>query len=244
MKIAIVGQDSLALATAECCRRHFDVLPAPSGSADILWVCYDTPIGENGPDVEWVLARIRTDLAGIDPTVLVLISSQLPVGTTARLEKEFPAFTFAHSPENIRVANAVADFEDQARIVVGVRSTQDNKLLQKLFSPFTKNIIFTDIETAEMAKSALNCYLAMSIAYINEIARICAVVGADPNVVSLALRTDARVSPKAPLRPGAPFGGGHLERELFTMNRLADKHGIPTPILSHILESNAAVTPA
>jgi UDPglucose 6-dehydrogenase len=244
MKIAVTGNDSLAQAASICCRRHFDLLATPSPSADVLWVCHDTPIGpDNRPDVDFVVARIREELAKIDPTVLVLVSSQIPVGTTWKLEKEFPQFTFAHSPENIRVANAVADFENQSRVVVGMRSISDvdRRLLTRLFDPFTDNLIFTDPETAEMAKTALNCYLAMSIAYINEIARVCAAVGADANVVSMALRTDARVSPKAPLRPGAPFGGGHLERELFTVNEVARACGLSVPILEHIAESNAIV---
>lgn len=245
MKIAITGTDSLAGATAECCRRHFTVLSSPSPKADILWVCHDTPIGVNGePDVEWVLARIRDEIGQIDPRVLVLVSSQLPVGTTARLERDHPAFTFAHSPENIRVANAVADFENQSRVVVGARAlgAKDKRRIERLFAPFTTRLIFTDPETAEMSKTALNCYLAVSIAFINEIARVCAEVGADANTVSLALKSDPRVSPKAPLRPGPAFGGGHLERELFSVNRLANEKRLDLPILSHVLESNAVAT--
>ena len=239
MKLSIVGQDSLALATATCCRRHFDVLAEPGVTADILWVCYDTPTGpDNRPDADWVCAKIHGHLGQIDPTVPVLISSQLPVGTTARLEKDHPAFTFAYSPENIRVANAVSDFENQARVVVGVRNDDNNSLLNKLCAPFTRNIIFTTPETAEMSKTALNCFLALQIAWINEIARVCETVGADASVVSQAVRSDARVSPKAPLRPGAPFGGGHLERELFTLGELAMTHGVCIPIITHINESN------
>lgn len=239
MKLAIVGNDTLALATSTCCRRHFDVLPSPHPSADILWVCYDTPMGENHrPDTDWVIDKIAGHLAQIDPTVLVLVSSQIPVGTTGYLEKAHPAFTFAYSPENIRVANAVSDFENQSRVIVGVRTQENNKLLERLFAPFTKNVIFTNPETAEMAKSALNCFLALQIAYINEIARICETVGADANMVSQAIRTDSRVSPKAPLRPGAPFGLGHLERELFTMSEIAMSHGVSIPIITHINESN------
>jgi UDP-glucose 6-dehydrogenase len=83
-----------------------------------------------------------------------------------------------------------------------------------------------------MCKHALNTFLGLQIAFINEVAHICAAVGADPATVSLALRTDHRVSLKAPLRPGAPFSGGHLARDI---NTLATFH---TPLISHILESN------
>lgn len=241
MAVFVKGQDTLAAATLECCKEHFLCNPPIIDDSDVLWICYDTPIAESGePDVEWVVNKIRDDvrtLGNFRP--LILISSQLPVGTTARLEKEFPDKTFAHSPENIRVATAVADFKKQARIVVGRRDDSRDYVIKKLLSPFTDNIILTDTETAEMVKHALNCYLGMSIAFANEIARICKSVGADANAVSVGLKTDQRVSPKAPLRPGAPFGGGHLARDIFTMAKLCKDRGISAPIISSITESNS-----
>lgn len=238
--VFIIGEGTLAAATRECCSRHFLCDSPIISDEDVLWICHDTPLGANDePDTEWVMNQIRDQVRLLGSMMpLILISSQLPVGTTARLEGEYPQHTFAHSPENIRVASGVADFENQARIVVGIRCSTWNNTLAELFSPFTKNIIFTDPESAEMVKHAINCYLGMSIAFANEVARICSVVGADIAKVSEGLRTDARVSPRAPLRPGAPFGGGHLARDIFTMTRIAREKRISLPIIEHIAESN------
>lgn len=240
MIVSVIGQDTLAAATLECCLRHFAAHPYPMTVADVIWFCYDTPIGRNDePDVEWVMGKIRDQLHWVGTGTIVLISSQIPVGSTKILEVEFPHLTFAYQPENIRVKTAVADFKDQARVVIGTRGNDLHKqILSELFAPFTKKIIFTDPETAEMSKAALNCWLAMNIAFINEIGRVCAVVGADVAKVSETLLSEARISPKAPLRAGPPFGGGHLAREVFNLTQIAEKNKISIPIISNIKESN------
>lgn len=243
LKVSIIGQDTLAAAIIACCKRHFDVTIVRDDSADVLWITYDTPIAADGrPDGDWVIDRIREQLVDFGTKPLILISSQLPVGTTAKLEQEFPEYHFAHSPENIRVASGVADFENQARVVVGMRTSNHHAIVEELFAPFTKNLIFTDPETAECVKHFLNCLLGMTIAYANEMSRVCKAVGADPDKVSLALRTDQRFSLKTPLRPGAPFGGGHLARDIFTVNEIADRHGIAIPLIAHIGESNGILS--
>lgn len=239
LTLSIVGQDTLAAATLECCKRHFNVSPYPRADADVLWFCYDTPIGKDDkPDADWVMDRIREVMVDLGTKPLILVSSQVPVGTTAKLEQEFPDYAFAHQPENIRVKSAVADFEDQARVVVGVRTGEYDEVLQELFEPFTDNLIITTPETAEMTKHALNCYLAMCVAFANEIARVCKVVNADANAIAKALRSERRVSPQAPLLPGAPYGGGHLARDIYNVNAIAKEHGVSIPIIAHIKESN------
>lgn len=236
LTVNVVGQSSLAEATRICCQRHFTLTEK---NPDILWVAYDTPIGvSDKPDTDWIVERVKRHIKTITPRTLVLISSQVPVGTTASLEHDFPEYSFAYSPENIRVASAVADFENQARIVVGRRSEHYDFILSQLFSPFSEILIFTDPETAEMVKHSLNVWLAMNIAFINEIARIAAKVGADANIISKALLTERRISSKAPLRPGAPFGLGHLARDIYNLSEIANLVGVSVPIISHIKESN------
>jgi UDPglucose 6-dehydrogenase len=247
-KLCILGQDTLAKAVLECCQRHFCASPVIYREADMIWICHDTPIAAGGePDAEWVIVQIRqalTDWAALDnPAVthpLILISSQMPVGTIARLEKEYPGHTFACSPENLRVATAVADFENQARVVIGTRNDNHKGLLDAVFAPFTKQIIWTTPETAEMVKHTLNCFLGLQIAFINEIAKIAKVVGADVDTITVGLRTDARVSAKAPLKAGGPFGGGHLARDIYTLRHIAWGMGMKVPIIEHIMESNDA----
>lgn len=239
MKLAIVGQDTLAATARQCCAKHFTVLDHTDKNIEVLWVCYDTPLDDRGePDCEWVRARMRRDIFELRSRPVILISSQMPVGTCAKFEAEFPGHTFACSPENIRVAHAVDDFLNQSRVVVGMRSRGHQFLFEELFFPFTKRVIFTDPETAEMVKHALNCFLALQICYINEIGCICREVRADVTALSDALLSERRISPKAPLRAGEPFGGGHLMRDILTLEEIARGRAISIPLIAHIRESN------
>lgn len=245
LQLSITGQNVLAATIAECCARHFGVIRKPLEGCDIMWACYDTPIVGGRPQADKVLQWVADDINALiaenvsKPWPLVLISSQMPVGTIAKFETGFPGWSFACSPENIRVKTAVADFENQARVIIGRRDQRHDQLLADLFAPFTKRPIFTDPETAEMAKHVLNTYLGMSIAFANEMARLCKAAGADDKVVTEALRSDRRISPNAPLLAGGPFATGHLERDIYVLNELAKQHGISVPIIEHILESNS-----
>jgi UDPglucose 6-dehydrogenase len=246
MNLTIIGQDTLAAATTECCRKHFNVQSAPDEDTELIWFCYDTPIGaDDAPDVEWVIDQIGSVLSQIlgHHRPLILVSSQIPVGTMLRLETLWPWFEFAYSPENILVASAVADFTNQARIVVGTRHNGHQELFEKLFFPFTQHIIFTDTETAEMVKHTLNCYLGLCIAFINEIAKVCAAVGVDAGKVSEALLAERRVSPNAPLRPGKPFGLGHIARDIYVLNEVGNAIGLSLPIIENITRSNQCSPP-
>lgn len=235
MKLAIVGQGQLAQVTAICCKPYFEQVQPKD--ADVLWVCYDTPLKVNdAPDVEWVMRQMMTDFLTTNPAAKVLVSSPIRVGTIARLEQMYPQYPFAYSPENIRVAHGVEDFKHQTRIVIGRRTPAYDDTWQILFDPFCSNLIFTDPETAEMCKHALNAYLAMSVAFANEIDRLCKVTGADSAIVTQALLTERRISSQAPLHPGAPYSGGHLARDLHVLTNL--HKGVPIPLLKAIKESN------
>src|SRR5258708_296843 len=121
--------------------------------ADVLWLTYDTPVNDNDEsDVEFVLRNLRRALPHLPNGALVLISAQLPVGTCAKLEKEFPQFHFACSPENLRLGKAIDAFEKAERAVVGIRSDAKKALLEQLFKPFATQTIFMRTESAEMVK--------------------------------------------------------------------------------------------
>jgi UDPglucose 6-dehydrogenase len=207
--------------------------------ADVLWLCYDTPVNENDEsDVEFVLAHLRRALPHLPKGALVLISAQLPVGTCRALETEFPQFQFACSPENLRLGRAIDAFEKAGRVIVGIRDDAKKALLEKLFTPFTPQISFMRTESAEMVKHALNSFLALSITFINEIARLGEHVGADAKEVSAGLKSEPRIGPKAYLGPGGPFAGGTLARDVVTLTRLAAAKNEKISVIPAITQSN------
>jgi UDPglucose 6-dehydrogenase len=207
--------------------------------ADILWLTYDTPVNDQDEsDVALVLDRLRRCLPHLPKGALVLISSQLPVGTCRRLETEFPQFHFACSPENLRLGRALDAFTKAERVVAGIRDEGKKALLQTLFAPFTPQILFMRTESAEMVKHALNSFLAVSITFINEIARLCEQVGADAKEVSAGLKSEARIGPKAYLGPGGPFAGGTLARDVVTLTKLAAETNETLALIPAIKQSN------
>ena len=208
-------------------------------NADLLWVCYDTPVNDRDEsDVSYVLENLRRTLAHLPQTALVLISSQLPVGTCAQLEREFPQRHFACSPENLRLGKAIESFEKAERVVVGTRDLAARPALEKLFAPFTSEILFMRTESAEMVKHALNSFLALSVTFINEVARLCEHVGADAKEVSAGLKSDPRIGPRAYLGPGGPFAGGTLARDVVTLTKLAESKHESVSVIPAIKESN------
>jgi UDPglucose 6-dehydrogenase len=208
-------------------------------NADVLWVCYDTPVNENDEsDVSFVLERVRRCLPHLPSGALVLISSQLPVGTARQLEGEFPKLHFAVSPENLRLGKAIDAFEKAERAIVGIRSDTKRALLEQLFKPIAAQTIFMRTESAEMVKHALNSFLALSITFINEIARVCEHVGADAKEVSVGLKSEPRIGPKAYLGPGGPFAGGTLARDVVTLTKLGATFGESLQLIPAIKQSN------
>jgi UDPglucose 6-dehydrogenase len=207
--------------------------------ADVLWLCYDTPVNENDEsDVDFVLGQLCRALPHLPKGALVLISAQLPVGVCRRLEAEFPDFHFACSPENLRLGKAIDAFEKAERVIVGIRNDAKKLLLEELFAPFTPQILFMRTESAEMMKHALNSFLALSITFINEVARLCEHVGADAKEVSAGLKSEPRIGPKAYLGPGGPFAGGTLARDVVALTQLAAAKNEKISVIPAIKQSN------
>jgi UDPglucose 6-dehydrogenase len=207
--------------------------------ADVLCLTYDTPVNDNDEsDTAFVLDKLRRCLPHLPKGALVLVSSQLPVGTCRELEREFPQFHFACSPENLRLGKALDAFEKAERVVVGIRSDTKRALLEQLFKPFTPQLLFMRTESAEMVKHALNSFLAVSITFINEIARLCELVGADAKEVSAGLKSEARIGPRAYLGPGGPFAGGTLARDVVTLTKLGASQHESLSLIPAIKQSN------
>ena len=211
------------------------------GAADVLWVCYDTPVDENDvADVPFVLERLEACLPALRPDAVVLLSSQVPAGTCRELEARHPGISFAYSPENLRLGKALDVFRHPERIVAGTRTAAAREVLGRLFAPFCEHVIWMRPESAEMTKHGINAWLALSVTFANEIARLCEAVGADAREVEQGLRSEPRIGAKAYIRPGAAFAGGTLARDVVALTRLAREHGEQAAIFPAILAGNEA----
>ncbi len=216
-------------------------------SCELLWVTYDTPVDQDDiADVEFVIRQVETVFAFLPTGCVVLISSQLPVGSTHRLEeayrKSYPdsSIEFACSPENLRLGKAIDVFTKPDRIVVGTSSTPARQRIETLLQPLNAPIEWMSVESAEMVKHALNAFLATSVAFANEIAVLCEAVGADGREVERGLKSEIRIGPRAYLKPGSAFAGGTLARDLQFLSALGRKYDLPTSLSAAVKASNDA----
>lgn len=248
--LAEPGLDEALQAGLASRRLSFTSVPAiAGGGVEILWVTYDTPVDEDDrADVDFVLHQVRRCIPALPPGALILLSSQLPAGTCRLLENEFgerPApgamtkgYRFAVSPENLRLGKALEIFSRPDRVIVGCRDERAKAQLTQLFAPFTSDIVWMRPESAEMTKHALNSFLALSITFMNELARLCERMGADAKEVERGLKSESRIGPKAYLSPGAAFAGGTLARDVVSCIALGEKSGEPLEVFPAIKRSN------
>jgi UDPglucose 6-dehydrogenase len=213
----------------------------------VIWVTYDTPVDEDdNADVDYVVERVSRLFPYLEAGQEVLISSQLPVGTSKRLESMFAqsrsgvAVSFSCSPENLRLGKAISVFTQPDRVVVGTRTEKSRKVFTELLAPFTDHIEWMSVESAEMTKHALNAFLATSVTFINEIASICEQVGADAKEVERGLKSESRIGPKAYLGPGGAFAGGTLARDIAFLTKLGQQNDLPIHLVPAVRVSNDA----
>lgn len=213
---------------------------AAVADAELLWIAYDTPVSEDDrADTGYVEKEIRELLAVARPGLLVQISSQMPAGTIRAMEREHgDRFHFACSPENLRLGQALAYFLKPDRVVVGVRRAEDRVVLERALSPLACPVEWMSVESAEMAKHAINSFLAMSVTFANELAVLCEKVGADGREVERALKTESRIGPKAYVRPGSAFAGGTLARDVVFLSELARRERASIALIPAIQAGN------
>ena len=240
------GLDTLVLAgVASGALRFTTSIADAAAGAEVLWVTFDTPVDDDDrADIEFVSNQVKSVLPALADGTVVLISSQLPVGSIRKLEnfvrENLPnkRMSFACSPENLRLGKALDVFLKPDRIVVGVRSEDDRKKLEKLLLPITGSLEWMSVESAEMTKHAINAFLATSVTFANEIASICEMVGADAKEVERGLKSETRIGPKAYLSPGGPFAGGTLARDIEFLGVATRSGQLATPLLSSVRASN------
>jgi UDPglucose 6-dehydrogenase len=221
-------------------RLRFGTAAADATGVELIWICYDTPVDDNDrPDVASVVERAQRFLAAFGGEATVAVSSQLPVGSIAELERRTGTdrFAFAAIPENLRLGSAIAYFRAPDRFVVGVRGARARSTIERAIGSLAP-LVWMSVESAEMTKHAINAFLATSVAFANELAAVCERVGADAREVERGLKSDVRIGPKAYVRAGEAFAGGTLARDLAFLAALGDRESLALAQLRATAASN------
>lgn len=219
--------------------------PSDLRDSDIIWITYDTSINELGhADVNEIKNKVRKLFPYFKNNALIIISSQIPVGTTQEIINIFQQddkdkhLDFIYSPENLRLGKAIDLFLHPDRIIFGIRNEFNKVTIENFLQPIADKIIWMSVESAEMTKHAINAFLATSIVFINELATLCEHFGADAYSVALGLKTDIRIGTKAYLTPGGSFSGGTLARDVNYLLQASEKKHMGADFFKAILLSN------
>lgn len=214
---------------------------------EVVFSAVGTPPDEDGSaDLKYVLEVARTIGRNINKYVLVVTKSTVPVGTAqkvkAAIQEELDRrgvhldFDVASNPEFLKEGNAVDDFMKPDRVVVGIAGDRAKSIMERLYKPFMMNnyrLIFTDIPSAEMIKYAANSMLATRISFMNDIANLCELVGADVNMVRKGIGSDSRIGSKF-LYPGCGYGGSCFPKDVKALIRTAEKNGYSMRVLKAV----------
>ena len=227
-----------------------DIAHALEGS-DVLFIAVGTPPGEDGSaDLKYVLSVARDCGKYMNDYLLIVTKSTVPVGTAAKVkaavEDELSKrgisveFDIASNPEFLKEGAAIEDFLKPDRIVIGLNSQRAEELMKSLYKPFTLNghpIIFMDITSAEMTKYAANSMLATKISFINDIANLCELVGADVNMVRKGIGSDSRIGTKF-IYPGIGYGGSCFPKDVQALIKTAGEFGYDLRVLKAVVAVN------
>lgn len=219
---------------------------------EVVFTAVGTPPDEDGSaDLKYVLQVAKTIGENLDRYIVVVTKSTVPVGTArkvfstikAELDKRGKGIEFdvASNPEFLKEGNAIKDFMSPDRVVIGVESERAKKLLTKLYKPFLINnfrVIFMDIPSAEMTKYAANSMLATRISFMNDIANLCELVGADVNSVRAGIGSDTRIGRKF-LYAGCGYGGSCFPKDVKALIKTADDNGYSLEVLKAVERVNS-----
>lgn len=246
------GLEDMVQRNVNAGRLHFTTaLENCLDNVDIVFSAVGTPPDEDGSaDLSYVLAVAKTIGANMKKYTLVVTKSTVPVGTAHKVKDTIQAeldkrgvsieFDVASNPEFLKEGNAIDDFMSPDRVVVGVESERAKKLMTKLYKPFmmlNSRVIFMDIPSAEMTKYAANSMLATRISFMNDIANLCELVGADVNMVRDGIGSDSRIGRKF-LYPGCGYGGACFPKDVKALIKTAEQNGYPMRVLKAVEEVN------
>ena len=219
--------------------------------ADVVFGAVGTPPDEDGSaDLKYVLGVAREVGQHMNKYLLMVTKSTVPVGTAEKVRAAIQGeldkrgvnipFDVASNPEFLKEGAAVEDFLKPDRIVVGLDSDKAKKIMDRLYKPFTMNghpVIFMDIISAEMTKYAANSMLATKISFMNDIANLCEIVGADVNFVRKGIGSDRRIGPYF-IYPGTGYGGSCFPKDVKALIMTAEKNSYNMEVLKAVENVN------
>lgn len=243
------GLEDMVIKNYKAGRLQFSTdLSAILNDVDVVFSAVGTPPDEDGSaDLKYVLEVAHTIGKNLTKYVLVVTKSTVPVGTAQLVKKAIQEeldkrglsdlkFDVASNPEFLKEGAAIDDFMSPDRVVVGVESDRAKEVMDRLYKPFTMNnyrIIYTDIPSAEMIKYAANAMLATRISFMNDIANLCDIVGADVNMVRAGIGADNRIGKKF-LYPGCGYGGSCFPKDVKALIRTASSKGYEMKVLKAV----------
>jgi len=245
------GLDDLVARNGAAGRLQFTTAYDPSvGEADLVFIAVGTPTrrGDGHADLVYVYEAARQIAEHLSGYTVIVDKSTVPVGTARQVRRIIGEanpdadFDVASNPEFLREGAAIGDFMRPDRVVLGVESERAEALLRELYRPINlieAPILVTGLESAELVKYASNAFLATKISFINEIANLCELVGADVHAVARGMGMDRRIGGKF-LHPGPGYGGSCFPKDTTALIRIAQEHGAPCRIVEATVEVNAA----
>lgn len=246
------GLDELVIKNVKAGRLKFTTsLPDVINDQEIIFTAVGTPPDEDGSaDLKYVLQVAKTIGEHLNRYLIVVTKSTVPVGTSIKIHDTITAelnkrgvdveFDVASNPEFLKEGNAIKDFMSPDRVVIGVDSERAKKVLTKLYRPFLINnfrVIFMDIPSAEMTKYAANSMLATRISFMNDIANLCELVGADVDKVRAGIGSDTRIGRKF-LYAGCGYGGSCFPKDVKALIKTADDNGYSLEVLKAVERVN------
>lgn len=246
------GLDEMVLRNTKEGRLHFTTdITTCLNDVDIVFSAVGTPPDEDGSaDLKYVLEVARTVGRNMNKYLVLVTKSTVPVGTAKKIKQAIQdeldkrgvsiPFDVASNPEFLKEGAAIKDFMSPDRVVIGVESEKAKEMMTRLYRPMMLNnfrVIFTDIPSAEMIKYAANSMLATRISFMNDIANLCELVGADVNMVRKGIGADTRIGNKF-LYPGCGYGGSCFPKDVKALIKTAEKNGYKMKVLKAVEEVN------
>lgn len=246
------GLDELVLKNIKAGRLKFTTSLADIlNEQEVVFSAVGTPPDEDGSaDLKYVLQVAQTIGEHLNRHLVVVTKSTVPVGTSKKVKETIQkaldkrnvnvSFDVASNPEFLKEGNAIKDFMSPDRVVVGVESEKAKQILSRLYKPFLLNnfrVLFMDIPSAEMTKYAANSMLATRISFMNDIANLCELVGADVNMVRDGIGSDTRIGRKF-LYAGCGYGGSCFPKDVKALIKTAEDNGYNLQVLKAVEEVN------